>query len=590
MGRDWGAKATTDVGQIASWWNNTPHNLGAVVPEGWIVLDPDARNGGPALLAELEHVHVETWTDWNGTDEGRHYWYRLPEGYQGPRPAHLTGRDGAKVDLLWPGHLVIVPPAAHPNGGTRAWLVAPSSPPAEVPAWILDQVSLSAPGSAAAAPGASAGLPPEAAALLAARGAREYDPQAIVSACSGVWHPDGLTASMLCPSHEDANPSASLTIKPGKVLWHCYAGCDQPTLTKAIRAIPGALLPRLVERKAGVVYRHQPQRREPFATYIEALPPTLLAANPPGGDWAAGYGSQYGIEDRPRLWADAVSRCSQSARGARADCAVGAGRVIFGGFVKCKYKFCPVCSGARLMTNAHEHDRAWLAAGVEVFDLWVLTGPATTLANTLKAGNEAMQRWRRAGGPGGGAADASLFRTITLYPDGITGTARARYLLAVPAGRTIEGWPGPAELLRAGVGFDEVHETQIGVWGSMLDQVRDTSSLEDLHTAMRARTRILEPLGLPRTAGRKAKRAEAEVEKAEAEAEGVSVPALRAARRPQGVACPWCRGSHPLSAGLWPHNQGRYEDGVWVLAWPDKPPGESQPPPVLRERQLAVTW
>ncbi len=403
---------------------------------------------------------------------------------------------------------------------------------------------------------------------------------------------------MLCPSHEDANPSASLAIKPGgKVLWHCYAGCDQPTLTKAIRAIPGALLPRPVIREQlkqpGRVYIHRPDLRERFATAIEGCDPSLLASNPPGSDWAQGYGSQHGIEDRARLWAAAVRDCSLFARAARADCDQGGGRSYFAGLIHCRFKACPVCSGARLMTKAHEHDRLWLASGVNVLDVWRLNGPFAPPAHAMKVGNAAFRAWRERGRPGAAVAGASVLRTVELSPFGPPSEfARAQYLIAVPPGTLIEGWDGPVELVGERLGFDEVHEAQSETWGTMLAQVHDAAGLVDLLTALPKGTRLLEPLGSLRAAkseARKGEKAKAEAE-TEAEAEGVPVRALRAARRPQGAPCPWCAGRHPISLEHFLFSAGRVEDGVLVFAWPDKPPGESQPPPPLRERQMAVTW
>ena len=591
-GSDWGPKATLDRAQIDKWWRTTPHNLGVVVPEGWIVLDPDARNGGPALLEEMEQgSRVETWTDWNGTDEGRHYWYRLPAGYQGPRPAYLTGRDGAKLDLLWPGHLVIMPPSAHPNGGNRAWIVAPSAPPAEVPAWLLDRVLLSAPASGAHTPGPRTPLPPEAAAMLAKRGPREYDPQAILAACGGTWRAGGLEATMRCPSHADTNPSAALKIAPGgRVLWHCYAGCDQATLTQAIRAIPGALIPRPLPlspvRPRGRVYIHRRDLRDLYAAGIEVCDATLLPSNPPGGnDWALDRGAVYGIEDRPRLWAEAVRKCSTYARGARADCEAGEGRVYFAGFIQCRFKACPVCSASRLMRVAHEHDALWKAAGVTVLDVWCLNGPTTTRANAMRAGNAALRAWRQRGHPGAALAAASVLRTVNLEASsaGRTDQARAEYLIAVPAGTPVEGWAGPVEQIAAGVGFDEVHEAQIAAWGAMLDQVREAEDLAGLLEALPRGARLLEPLGGLRAEKDKVRTEE----RAAAAAEGVTVAGLRAARRPQGARCPWHDGSHPITDGRYLLSAGRNEGGVEVLAWPAK---AAHDPPLRAPHQLGVEW
>lgn len=38
-----------------------------------------------------------------------------------------------------------------------------------------------------------------------------------------------------CPAHEDRNPSCSVTVRDGKLLVHCYAGCRQKDVVAALR-------------------------------------------------------------------------------------------------------------------------------------------------------------------------------------------------------------------------------------------------------------------------------------------------------------------------------------------------------------------
>jgi len=40
-----------------------------------------------------------------------------------------------------------------------------------------------------------------------------------------------------CPSHEDRNPSLSITEADGKVLVHCHSGCSQRQLVQGLRAL-----------------------------------------------------------------------------------------------------------------------------------------------------------------------------------------------------------------------------------------------------------------------------------------------------------------------------------------------------------------
>ena len=588
-------RPTTDPDRILRWWGFTPWNLAAEVPAGWLVVDTDARNGGPQLLAELAPSHgLPAWVDWNGTDEGRHYWLALPADHPGTGPAKLNGPDGDEIDLLWPGHLAMMPPSAHRNGGNREWLTLLPGEPPPAPFWLLEAVLAAEQAPADATPGRPVlGLPVEAAALLAELGPRTYDAAVIVTACGGAWQHGGLEAMIRCPAHDDHHPSASLKVAPnGRLLWHCYAGCSQSALTAAIRAIPGALLPRpeavrlaptrkpapIQERKLGAVYRHRSDLREMYVTALTAADYTLVPANPPGSDSAVGYGSVYDLEERPRLWAAAVRECSLFARAARADCEAGGGRSFFGGYIQCRFKLCPTCSTPRLMAKAHEHDRGWKAAGVETFDVWRLEGEGAPHPRALPLGNEALRRWRTRGG-GAEVLGASVLRTVRLEGD----QAVPVFLLAVPAGTPLAGWTaGPMAQLAAGVGFDEVHEHQIAAWGDTLAQVTDTPSLEALLTVYRARCRVLEPIGTPRAAARKA-------EHEEAEAEGLTVPQLRKARKPQGAPCPWSTDGHrhQFMGGRFRYSDGRDDGGVWVF--PNPTPRPAEPPPLL-EPALGRLW
>lgn len=580
---DPGSRPTTAADKIAKWWSAQAWNIGAEVPAGWLVVDTDARNGGPELLEELAAGRpLEAWADYNGTDVGRHYWLRLPAGYAGPTPGKLKGGGDLEVDLLWAGRAVMMPPSTHRAGGLRTWLEQSLGDPPEAPTWLLEAIAAYA-GSErrAVGDGLTTPLPPEAAALLEELGPRMYDPQAIVAACGGEWQRGGLEAAIRCPAHDDSHPSAKLTIAPnGRVLWHCYAGCSQGAMTAAIRALPGALLPRperkpleVQVRKPGRVYRHRTDLRDVFAEALERVEYSTLPANPPGSDWHAEHGAEYGPADRPALWAAAVRECMRYARGARADCDEGGGRVYFAGYIPCRFKLCPVCSTGRLMTKAHEHDSGWKLAGVETFDVYRLEGRRHAGRGGFRELNAAFTKWRSRR-DGAGLTGASVLRVVVLSEDGVT--CIPSLLLAVPAGTVLAGWgEGRTELLAEGAGFDEVHEAQIAAWGATLDQVAGTATLEHLLEVYSPGTRVLEPIGTPRKAAARA-------ERAAAEEEGVTVTEHRKAQKaPQGAPCPFTTERphhHHLLLERFRYEEGHDVGGIWVFKDRDEPRADLPPP------------
>ncbi len=60
--------------------------------------------------------------------------------------------------------------------------------------------------------------------------------------------PSGAGFMARCPAHEDRNPSLSLKDADGKVLAHCFAGCEQSAVVGALRALE--LWPEREEPKA----------------------------------------------------------------------------------------------------------------------------------------------------------------------------------------------------------------------------------------------------------------------------------------------------------------------------------------------------
>jgi hypothetical protein len=90
-----------------------------------------------------------------------------------------------------------------------------------------------------------------------------------------------------CPAHDDKNPSLSISERNGKLLVHCFAGCDQQDVIDALRA-RGLWAPVSLE-KPTLETRHQWQRdredqqaAEWWANCAEALAELTLEGLDPG--------------------------------------------------------------------------------------------------------------------------------------------------------------------------------------------------------------------------------------------------------------------------------------------------------------------
>jgi len=101
-----------------------------------------------------------------------------------------------------------------------------------------------------------------------------------------------------CPAHNDNNPSLSLTIREGKLLVHCHAGCPQENVLSVLRAQGLWELPAhtsdyptdwgtLVE-----TYDYTDERRQLLYQVCRFSPKTFRPRRPDGrGGWRWGYGN-----------------------------------------------------------------------------------------------------------------------------------------------------------------------------------------------------------------------------------------------------------------------------------------------------------
>ncbi len=131
--------ASTEAGQITSWWGRWPEaNVGVVTgaTAGIVAIDVDTRHGGDNSLAELVRVHgelpatVEALTGGGG----RHLVFKHPGGTVRNRSNLRPG-----IDVRGDGGYVVAPPSDQATGGSYHWREgrAPFDiRPAELPTWL----------------------------------------------------------------------------------------------------------------------------------------------------------------------------------------------------------------------------------------------------------------------------------------------------------------------------------------------------------------------------------------------------------------------------------------------------------------------
>ncbi len=120
--------ATADGDQIRRWWGMWPTaNIGAVVPDGFIVVDVDLAD-----LATVFRSDELPSTATSRTGRGRHLIYRTST----PIRPKVGVRE--HVDLRGPGSYIVVPPSLHISGARYMWVVPIEDGIAEAPSWIAD--------------------------------------------------------------------------------------------------------------------------------------------------------------------------------------------------------------------------------------------------------------------------------------------------------------------------------------------------------------------------------------------------------------------------------------------------------------------
>jgi hypothetical protein len=120
--------ATMDADQIRKWWSMWPTaNIGAVVPDGFIVVDVDVAD-----LATVFRSDELPTTATSRTGRGWHLIYRTST----PIRPKVGVRE--HIDLRGPGSYIVVPPSLHISAVRYEWAVPIEAGIAGAPAWIAD--------------------------------------------------------------------------------------------------------------------------------------------------------------------------------------------------------------------------------------------------------------------------------------------------------------------------------------------------------------------------------------------------------------------------------------------------------------------
>ena len=140
--REWQERATTDKGEIASWFRQRPGSGVGIATgrgSGVVVLDVDPRHGGLESLAKLEALHgpLPATPKVITGGGGAHFYFAYPKGAE---VRNSAGVIAPGLDIRAEGGQVVAPPTRHPDTGRLyRWEVGPHSPLAALPECLLPQ-------------------------------------------------------------------------------------------------------------------------------------------------------------------------------------------------------------------------------------------------------------------------------------------------------------------------------------------------------------------------------------------------------------------------------------------------------------------
>lgn len=144
----WQKVATSDITQLEKWAAQYPRcNWGMATGEasGVVAIDVDGFEGRSSL-ASLERQGLTlpaTLTVTTGrTDGGEHRYYRMPSGADIRNDQ--SGKIGLHIDVRGTGGFVVCPPSVHASGEQYRF-IDPDALIAELPAWVIERLTLRPP-------------------------------------------------------------------------------------------------------------------------------------------------------------------------------------------------------------------------------------------------------------------------------------------------------------------------------------------------------------------------------------------------------------------------------------------------------------
>lgn len=102
-----------------------------------------------------------------------------------------------------------------------------------------------------------------------------------------------------CPAHEDKSPSMSVTEKNGKILLHCFAGCEPESILDAIGLKWGDLFADPMDASSNAMSNYAGYRLQKAAKDLDPLERDMAVLVYANAVWK--QGRELGVEDAARV-------------------------------------------------------------------------------------------------------------------------------------------------------------------------------------------------------------------------------------------------------------------------------------------------